>query len=32
MNWENFGSIHNPRLIFQNPNFESVDELGKAMS
>ena len=31
MNWEKLGSIHSPRSIFQNPNFESMDELGKVM-
>ena len=32
MNWEKRGNIHSPRLIFQNPNVESMDELGKLMS
>ena len=32
MNWEKLGSIHSPRPTFQNPNFESMDELGKVMS
>ena len=27
MNWEKLGSIHIPRPTFQNPNFESMDEL-----
>ena len=31
MNWEKLRSIHSPRPTFQNPNFESMDELGKAM-
>ena len=31
MNWEKLRSIHSPRLTFQNPNFESMDELGKGM-
>ena len=29
MNWEKLGSIHSPRPTFQNPNFESIDELEK---
>ena len=29
MNWENLGNIHSPRPTFQNPNIESMDELGK---
>ena len=32
MNWEKLGGIHGPRPTFQNPNFESMDELGKVMS
>ena len=32
MNWEKFGSIQSPRPTFQNPNFESMDELGKTIS
>ena len=31
MNWEKLGNIHNPRPTFQNPNFESMDELEKVM-
>ena len=27
MNWEKLESIHSPRPTFQNPNFESMDEL-----
>ena len=29
MKWEKCGSIHSPRSSFLNPNFESMDELGK---
>ena len=29
INWEKFGSIRSPKPTFQNPNFESMDELGK---
>ena len=29
MNWKKLGSIHSPRPTFQNPNFESMDELQK---
>ena len=30
MNWEKRGNnIHSPRATFQNPNVESLDELGK---
>ena len=29
MNWKNLRSRHSPRPTFQNPNFESMDELGK---
>ena len=32
MNWERLGNIHSPRSTFQNPNVESMDELGKLMS
>ena len=32
MNQEKLGSIHCPRPTFQNPNFKSMDELGKVMS
>ena len=32
MNWEKPENIHSPRLTFQNPNVESMDELGKLMS
>ena len=32
MNFEKRESIHSPRPTFQNPNFESMDELGKVMS
>ena len=32
MNWEKLGNIHSPRPTFQNPNVESMDELGKPMS
>ena len=32
INWEKLGSIHSPRPTFQSPNFESMDELRKAMS
>ena len=32
MNWEKLGSIHSPRPTFQNPNFESIDELENDMS
>ena len=32
MNWKKLGNIHGPRPIFQNPNVESMDELGKQMS
>ena len=32
VNWEKFGNIHSPRPTFQNPNVESMDELGKRMS
>ena len=32
MYWEILGSIHSPRPTFQNPNFESMEELGKVMS
>ena len=32
MNWEKLGNIHIHRPTFQNPNIESVDELGKLMS
>ena len=32
MNWEKLGSTRNLRPTFQNPNFESMDELGKGMS
>ena len=32
MNWEKLGGIHSPRPTFQNPNFESRNELGKVMS
>ena len=32
MNWEKLGGIHSPRPTLQNPNFESMDELGKVMS
>ena len=32
MYWEDFGSIHSPRSTFQNPNFESMDEVRKNMS
>ena len=32
VNWEKLGSIHSPRTTFQDPNFESMDELGKGMS
>ena len=28
MNWEKIGNIHSPRPTFQNPNVESMDELG----
>ena len=31
MNWEKLGSIYSPRPTFKNPNFESMDELGKVM-
>ena len=31
MNWKTLQSIHSPRAKFQNPNFESMDELGKVM-
>ena len=31
MNWEKLGNIHGPRPTFQNPNVESMDELGKQM-
>ena len=31
INLEKLGSIHSPRPIFQNPNLESMDELGKVM-
>ena len=31
MNWENLESIHSPRLTFQSPHFESMDELRKVM-
>ena len=27
MNWEKLESIHSPRPSFQNPNFESMDEI-----
>ena len=27
MNWGKPGSMHSPRPTFQNPNFESMDEL-----
>ena len=29
MNWEKLGNIHSLRPTFQNPNVESMDELGK---
>ena len=29
VNWEELGNIHSTRPTFQNPNVESVDELGK---
>ena len=32
MNWKKLGGIHSPRPTLQNPNFESMDELGKVMS
>ena len=32
MNQEKLGSINSPRPTFQNPNFKSMDELGKVMS
>ena len=32
MNWEKRGRIQSPKPKFQNPNFESLDELGKVMS
>ena len=34
MNWEKLGCVylHSPRLTFENPNFISMDELGKVMS
>ena len=32
MNWEKLGSIHSPRPTIQNTNFDSMDELEKAMS
>ena len=32
MNWEKLGNIHSPRLTFQNPNVEFIDEFGKLMS
>ena len=32
INWEKLRSTHSPRPTFQNPNFEPMDELGKAMS
>ena len=32
MNWEKLGSVHSPRPTFQNPNFQSMGELGKNMS
>ena len=44
VNWQKFGSaakafqkysirtIHSPRPSFQNPHFESMDELGKFIS
>ena len=32
MNWERLENIHSPRSTFQNPNVESMDELGKLMS
>ena len=31
MNCEKLGNIHSPRPTFQNPNFESMDELEKVM-
>ena len=32
MNWEKRGRIQSPKRKFQNPIFESLDELGKVMS
>ena len=32
VNWEKLGIIHSPRPAFQNPNFESMDELEKYLS
>ena len=32
MNWEKLGNIRSPKPTFQNPNVESMDELGKLMS
>ena len=29
MNWEKLGNMHSARPIFQNPNVEVIDELGK---
>ena len=29
MMWEKVGSIHNSKPTFQNPNFESMNGLGK---
>ena len=31
MNCEKLGNIRSPRPTFQNPNFESMDELEKVM-
>ena len=32
LNWTKLGNIHCPRLTFQNPNVEFMDELGKLIS
>ena len=32
LHFKKFGNIHIPRPAFQNPNVESMDELGKPMS
>ena len=32
MNWEKLGNMQSPRPTFQNPNVESMDELGKLTS
>ena len=32
MNWKNLGTRNSQRATFENPNFKSMDELGKNMS